>query len=526
MKVFSFLTISAISARRDKKEKTEGRSFFDSGESRSTEFFDCGGVTEFTKEMTSLEITSPADPNDATVYPDNTYCEWLLQDDCADSFTIKTIKFDIEGHTRCTWDYLAFATQDETFNATYCNDDNDYYSYSSSDSSEVIGFHALEEGSEVIIPGNRISITFLTDESVQHEGFQILVIPNRPEDSECSANQWEPDCIFPYNSDGSVMMKTWPLWQNLDGQTVSVDKLVPISNYAHSFEKHPDEDRDDFINRCAARCVDTPGCFKFKFIPLGQESCDLRGNKMEEPTIFAHALTGEDCPSDPANRLWRDRKATTQVFCHFSGVDDALWYLDYLRATNPQMTKWEVTPVAAHNGAVQTRKMTRRWTFSEATERPTNWGHWYTFVTTIFFRDYLVPVNATATDARKRRQTDDDEELLALANQEVQDFIANLNIGDDVEVLETEVSEIKLESLEPIEDTDTNQMVYAYSTMSELLDSTMTAEGTRRQSFKMKQFSRVIRRFSWMYEHSYDSVSCDYPTESVPHRKIDGPYDR
>ena len=103
MKVFNFLSISAISARRDKKKKTEGRSFFDLGESRSTEFFDCGGVTEFTKEMTSLEISSPVDPNDATVYPDNTYCEWLLQDDCADSFTIKTIKFDIEGKFLKKW---------------------------------------------------------------------------------------------------------------------------------------------------------------------------------------------------------------------------------------------------------------------------------------------------------------------------------------------------------------------------------------------------------------------------------------
>ena len=159
--------------------------------------------------------------------------------------------------------------------------------------------------------------------------------------------------------------------------------------------------------------------------------------------------------------------------------------------------------------------MTRRWTFSEATERPTTWGHWYTFVTTIFFRDYLVPVNATTTDARKRRQANDDEEILALANQEVQDFINNLEIGDDVEVLETEVSEIELESMEPIDDTETNQMIYAYDSMGELLDTTMKAEGTRRQTFKMKQFGRVIRRFSWIYEHSSDSISCDSPTSSL-----------
>ncbi|CAG5102895.1 Oidioi.mRNA.OKI2018_I69.chr1.g516.t1.cds [Oikopleura dioica] len=514
MKVVSFFTISAVSAKRDKGKQSKGQLSLESTQGR--QFSDCGGITEFTKQMTSLDISSPVDPNNGSKYPPNAFCEWLLQDDCADSFTIKTIKFDIEGNDRCTWDYLALANQDQTFNATYCNDDNDYYDYGSGDS--VMGFHALEEGSEIIIPGNSISITFLTDGSEEHDGFQISVIPNRPEGSECSANVREPQCDFQYNND--VKMKTWIL--------STYDKLVPFSNYADSFELDPLVFGEWPAVECLNRCVATPGCFKINV--LGQK-CSLRGNKIERTGLgfgnLSFAINGEDCPSDPSNRLWRDRKATTQVFCHFSGVEDAERFLEYLRSNNQQMTKWNVTDVDGHNGALTTRKMTRRWTFSEATERPTTWGHWYTFVTTIFFRDYLVPVNATITSTtnstvevpnsrppnRRRRQADEDKELLAIANQEVQDFIANLEIGDDVEVLETEVSEIELENLDPIDDTDANQMTYAYSNIRNLLDSAMEAKETRRQPQKIKQFDHVNRRFSWMYDHA--SEDCGTPTDSL-----------
>ena len=79
----------------------------------------------------------------------------------------------------CNWDYLSFENQDQTYNATHCNDDNDDYYYYYDNGFVDYGFHALEEGSEFVIPGKSISITFLSDDVMQHDGFQLLVIPSK-----------------------------------------------------------------------------------------------------------------------------------------------------------------------------------------------------------------------------------------------------------------------------------------------------------------------------------------------------------
>ncbi|CAG5102899.1 Oidioi.mRNA.OKI2018_I69.chr1.g518.t1.cds [Oikopleura dioica] len=464
--------------------------------------------------MTSVEISSPVDPVFPTKYPANTFCEWLVHDECAEGFTIKTTRFEIERHPRCVYDYLAIANEDQSYNSTFCNqrpvyDDesssyessnssfssySSYYSYSGSWTDD---FEELGAGSEFFVPGDSIRINFASDNVYQFEGFQLTVTPKRT-DPQCIVQVNEPLCIFPYNSDQSIMMKTWKI--------ETQDKLVPFSNYAGSFERGQNEDGESFANRCAAKCVDTPGCFKFKY---DGQTCDLRGNEVENANAFSFAINGEDCPNDPSNLLWRDSKATTQIFCLFYGIEAAENYLDYLRAENGQMTQWQISESGNE------RRMTRRWSFSEATERPSSFGHWYTFVSTIYFRKYLVPVNGAQVEpARKRRDTDENEEILNLVNEEVQDFINNLNVGD-AEVLETEVLETELENMEPIDDTDTNRMIYAYTTMKDLLDSRMIAEGTRRRTLKIKQFGRVIRRFSWMYEHSSDSISCDSPADSL-----------
>ena len=69
-------------------------------------------------------------------------------------------------------------------------------------------------------------------------------------------------------------MKTW-----------TVEKLVPRSDFEHSFEKSQDEDAEDFADRCAAACVGSPGCFKFKYDENDEtQTCELRGNNMEEST--------------------------------------------------------------------------------------------------------------------------------------------------------------------------------------------------------------------------------------------------
>ena len=84
----------------------------------------------------------------------------------------------------------------------------------------------------------------------------------------------ESTCVLPYKSDESVFMKAW----NIGLQ----DKLTPISNYADSVDRDSDEGFVPFRNTCAARCRDTPGCFKFKLD--GTDTCVLRGNNMENPT--------------------------------------------------------------------------------------------------------------------------------------------------------------------------------------------------------------------------------------------------
>ena len=79
---------------------------------------------------------------------------------------------------------------------------------------------------------------------------------------------------FPSEDDESVLMKAW----NIGSQ----DKLTPDSIYSKSFEKQTGADLPDFWKQCAARCRDTPGCFKFKIEE--DHSCQLRGNIMEERT--------------------------------------------------------------------------------------------------------------------------------------------------------------------------------------------------------------------------------------------------
>ena len=90
MKAFCVLFISAFARRTD-----------ENGRSESRDFVDCGGVTEFDDELTSVEISSPVDVNlsnsSSTTYPYDAFCEWLFKDDFAAGFHIDTIKFDIEG---------------------------------------------------------------------------------------------------------------------------------------------------------------------------------------------------------------------------------------------------------------------------------------------------------------------------------------------------------------------------------------------------------------------------------------------
>ena len=143
--------------------------------------------------------------------------------------------------------------------------------------------------------------------------------------------------------------------------------------------------------------------------------------------------------------------------------------------------------------------MSRIWNFSVASGMSNSDGVWYSFESTTLIREYLVPIDGTSTATK--RQVDENEEILALVNQVVQDFIENLQIGE-AEVVETEVKETALENLEPIEDTPSNQMIFAFEELSNLLESTMLANKTPKSTKMKKKYKNVQKRFSWFFEHS------------------------
>ena len=64
--------------------------------------------------------------------------------------------------------------------------------------------------------------------------------------------------------------------------------------------------------------------------------------KITSSTIFSNlAINGDDCPSEPSTRLWKDFKTRAVVFCKFYDVSDAIWYLNNkLLVLNPQALKW------------------------------------------------------------------------------------------------------------------------------------------------------------------------------------------
>ena len=125
----------------------------------------------------------------------------------------------------------------------------------------------------------KVTITLITADFIfqshqvnnLHFIFSSYFFPVRS-DQTCSSNaENRPVCVWPYNEDQSVLMKAW----NIESQ----DKLTPFSNYADSFDDENGVGILKFRNQCAARCRDTPGCFKFMID--GASTCLLRGNNIE-----------------------------------------------------------------------------------------------------------------------------------------------------------------------------------------------------------------------------------------------------
>ena len=89
-----------------------------------------------------------------------------------------------KGSPRCIFDSLTIVNGDSTYNTTFCNRYNnvgDYFEeyYEFYELEFWAEFEDLQPGEPVIIPGNSISITFKSDDYINHSGFHLSVTPSK-----------------------------------------------------------------------------------------------------------------------------------------------------------------------------------------------------------------------------------------------------------------------------------------------------------------------------------------------------------
>ncbi|CBY12472.1 unnamed protein product [Oikopleura dioica] len=146
--------------------------------SRTTE--QCGG---FFNGETVVDIRSPGFPGN---YADNLNCVWVVQHDCAKSFTITPRSFKIEHDPWCENDSLTIQSSGDPGSIEFCGDKDFVYVSSSSSSSSVFdkSFNALIEPLTYL--GNGLNIVFKTDHNLNYPGFDIQITANL--DNSCSAD--------------------------------------------------------------------------------------------------------------------------------------------------------------------------------------------------------------------------------------------------------------------------------------------------------------------------------------------------
>jgi len=157
--------------------------------SRTTE--QCGG--SFIGE-TVVDIRSPGFPGN---YADNLNCVWVVQHDCANSFTITPRSFKIEHMSYCGYDSLTLTSVGDGSDV-FCGDKDFVYISDSSSCSSSSSYWCsdgsnseLDESWNALIEpitklGNELNIVFKTDNGVNKPGFDIQITANL--DNSCSAD--------------------------------------------------------------------------------------------------------------------------------------------------------------------------------------------------------------------------------------------------------------------------------------------------------------------------------------------------
>ena len=448
--------------------------------------------------MTEVDIMSPGFPED---YPNNANCTWVVQHDCAESWTITAREFYLEWHPICGYDKLSFAALgvDEKFG--FCGDSSGNYTGSSSSSEYEDSYedydNEITDNDGLIsftINGSEINISFESDGSIVRSGFDITISANLFD--TCPGVPSRPQAQCDYFDNGPFFNPRGTAYYQ-----PGFDIAVPFSAFSQS-------NLLTGTNSCVDECIETAGCFK-TYYNDDSNTCELRGNEIEASALFenVYAVDGKYCDGN-AGRVWIDGMTTTRVFCLFSFTGSADSYLEYLNRKNPNMLEWTTTKRVPDSG--EQISSTQIWSFSIAEDRQSDSGTWYTFSSTTYFRRFLS--DSDEPEERKRRDADSESLFEALAQAAAGQFINDLDTAaEGATVLETEEPEIETEVLEEVPQPQDIEFAAAFKDFFKIARAAMDA--LPRQPL-VPMLAKTKQRFEWMTEFS-DAPCAEYAGEGV-----------
>lgn len=140
-------------------------------------------------------------------------------------------------------------------------------------------------------------------------------------------------------------------------------------------------------------------------------------------------------------------------------------------------------------------------------DRQSDYGVWYSFTSTTYFRQFL-----DENQGRKRRSTDSDDLFQSLAEGFAQEFVENLDVGDTgATVLETEDPVIEVEVLEEVAQPQDVEFAAAFDAVETIIRDAIAAL-PKKNNVKMLQKSR--ERFGWFTDFS-DAPCARYAGEGA-----------
>ena len=494
MKLSSFfiaLTVAKKPSKKPSKPLSEGP------KSHST-------ITQITcgENMLNFEEGSIQSPGYPNFYENNIACLWTLENECAESYTISPIDFDVEGEGSCSYDLLSFESLDRGLEKMiFCGNETttfDYYdSYYDSDGS--IATDGMT--TEFTILGNELRILFSTDESVVRSGFDIKITANRRDGCVPGENPRPAEvCLAEINSQKYSNLAYWET-------TSEFDKPAPFSKYSMDFNINATNSLD---LECIEKCIETAGCYKVKADELSENSCMLRGNELTPDDGKTFAVNGRTCGEGGA-RAWIDGSAKTLQFCYFCNIGDAFSYLDVLNRRNPNSLDWiSSSRTTVSNQYVSSAK----WGFHIAENRSPDLSAdciWYKFESVSYYRQFFPDM---ITDTRVRRDAEDESAALfqALALEAAENFVDNLDIGDSGAVVaQTDAPQIAVEIVEEVATPQDVEFAAAFTAAETIIVDSLAKFPKRGNATKMEM---IKKRFGWFTEYS-DAPCANYAGTGV-----------